>query len=313
MVAAGSDVVNVGVQHLGAAERAEGLVERLQGRVPKLGGVWVGRSGRRSGSIRGLAWWGSRFHRHDGLVPAHPCLRLCGGRRNASLGSSRISAEVWDELWSCICHQMTVYSASFPRCHGLTEIARSWAPAEPTMILFLCGAVVAGGGQPHGAGDVRAIHAAQIEELLRLAHETMRAAIDEDSFIYTLRAALAFENVPGVGRDAERDGARRVRRSENCPGCEGRLLVVIGTDGFFATSGDDAIEDDSLKGELTPADASSSTWCAANVRPGPEPRPEAPGDEAAAPLRRRDLSLLPDHVQRGRTSGQAARLRCRGQ
>ncbi|TKK89071.1 DegV family protein [Herbidospora galbida] len=45
VVAAGDDVVNVGVQHLGAAERAAGLVERLRGRVPKVAAVWVGEIG----------------------------------------------------------------------------------------------------------------------------------------------------------------------------------------------------------------------------------------------------------------------------
>ncbi|WP_061294420.1 DegV family protein [Herbidospora cretacea] len=45
VVAAGADVVNVGVQHMGATERAEALVERLRGRVPKLGAVWVGEIG----------------------------------------------------------------------------------------------------------------------------------------------------------------------------------------------------------------------------------------------------------------------------
>ncbi|WP_066365260.1 DegV family protein [Herbidospora mongoliensis] len=45
VVAAGSEFVNVGVQHMGAAERAEGLVGRLRGRVPKLSEVWVGEIG----------------------------------------------------------------------------------------------------------------------------------------------------------------------------------------------------------------------------------------------------------------------------
>nr|WP_062340149.1 DegV family protein [Herbidospora sakaeratensis] len=45
VVAAGDELVNVGVQHLGAGERAAGLVERLRGRVPKVGAVWVGEIG----------------------------------------------------------------------------------------------------------------------------------------------------------------------------------------------------------------------------------------------------------------------------
>ncbi|GLW10306.1 hypothetical protein Misp01_54340 [Microtetraspora sp. NBRC 13810] len=161
-------------------------------------------------------------------------------------------AAVWDELWSCICHQMTVYPASFAALPRLAEIARSWAPADRTMILSLCGSIVAGARQPHGAGDVRMIHAAEIEELLRLTNETMHAAIDEDSFIYMLQAVLAFEDVP-VWDEMLEQLLQGEYELENCPGCGVHLLVAIGADGYFATSGDYAIEDDPAKGELAPA------------------------------------------------------------
>ncbi|WP_062442250.1 DegV family protein [Herbidospora daliensis] len=45
VVAAGDEGVNLGVQHLGAGERAARLVERLRSRVPKVGAVWVGEIG----------------------------------------------------------------------------------------------------------------------------------------------------------------------------------------------------------------------------------------------------------------------------
>ncbi|WP_459804351.1 hypothetical protein [Herbidospora sp. RD11066] len=161
-------------------------------------------------------------------------------------------AEVWEELWSCICHQMTVYPASFAALPRLTEIARTWAPEDRTMILSLCGSIVAGARQPHGAGDVRAIHAPEIEELLVLTDETMHAAIDEDSFTYMLQALLAFENVP-VWDESLDQLAQGEFELENCPGCGVHLFVAIGADGYFATSGDYAIEDDPPKGELAPA------------------------------------------------------------
>ncbi|WP_062348117.1 DegV family protein [Herbidospora yilanensis] len=53
VVAAGDEVVNLGVQHLGAAERAGGLVERLRGRVPKVAAVWVGEIGAAIGAHTG--------------------------------------------------------------------------------------------------------------------------------------------------------------------------------------------------------------------------------------------------------------------
>ena len=41
------------------------------------------------------------------------------------------SAPVWNELWSCLCHQDTVYSASFAALPVLLEMARRWFAARP--------------------------------------------------------------------------------------------------------------------------------------------------------------------------------------
>lgn len=108
-------------------------------------------------------------------------------------------AEVWTELSSAICHQGTVYSASFAALPRLTEVARDWAPADRLWPLTLAGWIVAGANQNHGLGDVRAEHAAEITELLRLAEETLAAVGSEipreSDFLGLLQTILAFENV----------------------------------------------------------------------------------------------------------------------
>ncbi|WP_030450767.1 DegV family protein [Herbidospora cretacea] len=53
VLAAGDEVVDLGVQHMGAAERAAGLVERLRGRVPKVAAVWMGEIGAAIGAHTG--------------------------------------------------------------------------------------------------------------------------------------------------------------------------------------------------------------------------------------------------------------------
>ncbi|TDC58183.1 hypothetical protein E1281_02255 [Actinomadura sp. KC345] len=108
-------------------------------------------------------------------------------------------AEVWTELSSAICHQGTVYSASFAALPRLTEFAREWAPADRLWPLSLSGSIVAGADQDHGLGDVRAEHAAEITELLRLAEVTLEAVggeVGEYSFLDLLQSILAFEDVP---------------------------------------------------------------------------------------------------------------------
>lgn len=162
-------------------------------------------------------------------------------------------ADIWGEVWSCLCHQMSVYTASFAALPRLTETARGWAPADRTMVLALCGAIVAGAEQVRKeAGDVRATYAAEIGELLRLVNETMCAPIGETDFIYMLQAALAFENVPVWDESLDRlvDGEYEV---DECPGCQAHLYVVIGDDERFTTSGDYALDDAVPKGELSPA------------------------------------------------------------
>jgi hypothetical protein len=108
-------------------------------------------------------------------------------------------AEVWIELSSAICHQGTVYSASFAALPRLTQLARDWASADRLWPLSLAGSIVAGANQNHGLGDVRAEHAAEITELLRLAEETLTAVgseVREADFLGLLQSILAFENVP---------------------------------------------------------------------------------------------------------------------
>jgi hypothetical protein len=161
-------------------------------------------------------------------------------------------AQTWEDLWSRICHQQTVYSASFAALPRLAETARSWAPGDRVMILSLCGAIVAGASQPHGAGDVRTIYATEIKELLRLTEETMRTPLDEASFIYMLQTALAFENVP-VWDEMLDSLVNEEYELECCPGCATHLFIAIGQQGYFATSGDYATEKDFPKGTLTPA------------------------------------------------------------
>jgi len=64
--------------------------------------------------------------------------------------------------------------------------------------LTLAGAIMAGSDQPHGAGDVRLEHAVEVETLLSLANEHLRAATDRTEYVYLLEAMLSFEGVPGL-------------------------------------------------------------------------------------------------------------------
>jgi len=54
-----------------------------------------------------------------------------------------VRSEVWTELWSRLCHQGTVYPASFAALPALTLLARHWSAADRAMPLILAGDIVA--------------------------------------------------------------------------------------------------------------------------------------------------------------------------
>src|SRR5690242_2032377 len=71
-------------------------------------------------------------------------------------------SEVWSELWSRLCHQGTVYPASYAALPALTLLARQWSPADRAMPLILAGAILASTDRPpHDAQNPRADYAAE--------------------------------------------------------------------------------------------------------------------------------------------------------
>ncbi|MFJ6250598.1 MULTISPECIES: hypothetical protein [unclassified Streptomyces] len=109
--------------------------------------------------------------------------------------------EYWSNLWSALCHQGSVYSASFAALPWLADVAGRDDREQAVSALNLVGAILAGSDQPHGAGDVRAQHAAEIEPLLVVANEHLRASSDRNEYAYLLESMLSFEGVVGWGED----------------------------------------------------------------------------------------------------------------
>ncbi|MEV7007336.1 hypothetical protein [Streptosporangium sp. NPDC051022] len=183
------------------------------------------------------------------------------------------SDEDWSGLRSALCHQGTVYSASFAALPRLTAIAVSGAPDAQLHVLFLAGAIMAGADQPHGAGEVRATYAAEIAELLRMANGHLRTLRNRTGYLYLLEAVLGLEGVPVWSEELawELDSGEY---EVSCPDCETDLFIVIGDHGCFSTAGDHALEDDVEKAPL---------------------RPTAPGDLYGIGRRLHDIALADGH------------------
>lgn len=140
------------------------------------------------------------------------------------------AAEVWTELWSRICHQGTVYSASYPALPALLDAARGWAPPSRVMPVSLAATILA---SPQTGADERARHAALAAELRSLAADSLRApALSRADIVCLQQAVLLLDGEPWAEQydrllSGELDG--------QCPACATDLMVVIGEYGFFVT------------------------------------------------------------------------------
>jgi hypothetical protein len=161
----------------------------------------------------------------------------------------------WHDVWSCLCHQESVYPASYAALPLLFEVARDRPPARRIHPLLLIGAIIASDkivGLRERPWDA-------IEPLLprlrRLTQEALSVdPLDRTAFIYLLQAASAFHGDLFWGRylsflaDGEFPG--------RCPGCGRDLHLVIGQYGFFGTTEDWVRKPEMRSDAIVPADQS---------------------------------------------------------
>ncbi|MFF6807536.1 hypothetical protein [Streptomyces sp. NPDC012616] len=112
----------------------------------------------------------------------------------------------WTELWSRLCHQGTVYSASHAALPALRDMARQWSPADRQQPLLLAGAIAASTDQPYGEQDPHVAYASEMSDLLQLTEEALRdASLSDDpgTYVYLLAALLGFEDVEVWGEQLD--------------------------------------------------------------------------------------------------------------
>lgn len=162
-------------------------------------------------------------------------------------------AEVWEQLWSRLCHQGEVYSASTAALPALTGTLAEWPPAERVQGLDLAAAILAGADRAPELGEVREQHRGEIARLAQLTAETLRATDPADSttYIYLLQAALAFDGVPIWEHELDKlsDGEYRLA----CPTCATENYIVIGEHGNFSTVEDYTQTNTTARFPLQPA------------------------------------------------------------
>jgi hypothetical protein len=144
-------------------------------------------------------------------------------------------AAVWAELWSRVCHQGTVYSASFPVLPYLLAAASKWQPSQRLMPLALAADIVSSWDVEGSREQLIAEHLPVVGELHKLTLDTLaHGAFAQNNYVYLLQAALAFQGDRLWGHELARinDGEFVGR----CPYCDADLYIVLGEGRFFCTT-----------------------------------------------------------------------------
>jgi hypothetical protein len=141
--------------------------------------------------------------------------------------------EVWQELWGSLCHQGSVYDASWAAMPVLADIARGRAPGGPVHAVTMAGLISTDPDE-----ECRERYAQEIRELLDVAR-LLRADPSQDAhtFVYLQMAVLAFEDDEGVWAEAL-EGVNSEEYDVECPECEDGLFVAFGSYGVFTSAGD---------------------------------------------------------------------------
>jgi hypothetical protein len=145
-------------------------------------------------------------------------------------------SDVWNKLWSRLCHQGSVYSASFAALFWLLPEARSWPPAARVMPLTLAAHIVKGG---HSAEHKKALEqlAPIITDMKTLTLDTLsEPALGTHDLVYLSQAKLLFEGDRGWGPVL--DNILGGEFQGQCPDCETDFYIVAGGFGFFVTADD---------------------------------------------------------------------------
>ncbi len=143
--------------------------------------------------------------------------------------------DVWEKLWSRLCHQGTVYPASFAALPALTDAAARWKPEERSMVLALAGAILASDDVKGTRATLLGPVAGTVPRLRQLARESLsHPGWSRTDFIHLLQAARAFEEDQFWGQRL--DGLVSGEFAGACPHCAEDLYLVIGEYGFFVAA-----------------------------------------------------------------------------
>lgn len=140
-------------------------------------------------------------------------------------GSGTAFGEAWDELWSRLCHQGTVYSASYAAIPLLADACRRQPVSGYMAGLQLVGSIVASTDGPEPSTTVRSRYSREIADLRGIAEQTLSVATSDAEFLYAVETLMAFEDGGRWQRDLNYVANGEVPL--DCPTCAEHLLLHL--------------------------------------------------------------------------------------
>lgn len=157
--------------------------------------------------------------------------------------------EALNELWSRLCHQSTVHSASFAAIPVLIKIGAGRGGEKARDAVNLVGSILAS----RNVRGERRIESDSFRDFVNLSERCLTHDVDDTEFIYLMQALAAARASPPWDRllsgliDEELEG--------KCEGCESNLLFALGSEGYFAAADDYVRKLDVRRWPITPAEA----------------------------------------------------------
>lgn len=146
--------------------------------------------------------------------------------------------DVWGELWSRLCHQGTVHSASYAALPRLADLARRRDPSGFVEPLFLAASIVASTDVSAVKADVRTHYADAIRELHEVAERLVPVAGDDTDLVYRGQALIATEDGGMWGSRLEALVGQELE--VECRHCGEQLLMSLETSPSKVRAFDDA-------------------------------------------------------------------------
>lgn len=133
----------------------------------------------------------------------------------------------WNDLWGHLCHQGTVYTASYAALPALADLAEQSPPAPYVQPLHLAAMILASDDRADAGANLEPTteHAETLARLHVVAERNLALARDASDLVYAAQCVVALERVPHWATQLDR--LADWQTDAVCPACEQHFYVDI--------------------------------------------------------------------------------------